>query len=72
MTLMAIPNETRKAIGLILIYIALLSFLIGFAARMKSDFHYRAEISSVGLTTGAVLFAAGIGALLFSRSSRRE
>ena len=72
MTVMAISNETRKAIGIILIYIALLFFLIGFAARMKSDFHYRAEISSAGLTTSAVLAAAGIGILLFWRSSRRE
>jgi hypothetical protein len=72
MKVMAISNETRKAIGLILIYTALLFFLIGFAARMKSDFHYRAEISAAGLTTAAVLAAAGIGALLFWRSSTRE
>lgn len=64
---MAISNETRKAIGLILIYTALLFFLIGFAARMKSDFHHRMEISKAGWTTSAVLAAAGVSALLFWR-----
>ncbi|MFN2541890.1 MAG: hypothetical protein ABR514_06960 [Chthoniobacterales bacterium] len=69
---MAISNETRRAIGLILIYTAVLFFLIGFAARMKSDFHHREKISKAGLTTGAILAAAGVSTLLFSRSSRRD
>ena len=72
MLAMAISNETRRAIALILIYTALLFFLIGFAARMKSDFHYRSQISKAGITTGAVLAAAGVSTLLFWRSSKRE
>jgi hypothetical protein len=70
MILMNISSETRKAIGLILIYTALLFFLIGFAARMKSDFHHRSEISSAGLTAAAVCAVAGVAALLFSRSTK--
>lgn len=69
---MPISSDTRKAIGLILIYTALLFFLIGFAAQMKSDFHRREEISKIGLTTGAVFAAAGVSALLFWRSTRRH
>jgi hypothetical protein len=69
---MPISSDTRKAIGLILIYAAVLFFLIGLAARMKSDFHHRAEISKTALTAGGVLAAAGVSALLFWRSARRE
>jgi hypothetical protein len=69
---MSIPSETRKAIGLILLYTALLFFLIGFAAGMKSDFHRRDTISKAGYTTAAVFGAAGVSALLFWRSSKRE
>jgi hypothetical protein len=72
MILMNISSETRKAIGLILIYTALLFFLIGFAASMKSDFHHRLEISRAGWTTAAVLAAAGVATLLFSRRTKRE
>ena len=71
MILMKISSETRKAIALILIYTALLFFLIGFAARMKSDFHHRSEISKAGLTAAAVCAVVGVGALLFSRSIKR-
>jgi hypothetical protein len=69
---MNISSETRKGIGLILIYTALLFFLIGFAATMKSDFHHRAEISKAGWTAAAVLAAAGVVTLLFSRSAKRQ
>jgi len=65
-------KETRKAVGLILIYTALLFFLIGFASRMKSDFHRRETISKAGFTAAAVFAAAGLTALAFSRSSKRE
>ena len=67
-----ISNETRKAIGLILIYAALLFFLIGLAGRMKSDFHRRSAISKAGFTTAAILAAAGVGSLVFSRGSKRD
>jgi len=69
---MKISSETRKAISLILIYTALLFFLIGLAGRMKMDFHSRATISKAGFTTAAVLAASGVSLLLFSRSSKQE
>ena len=69
---MKISSETGKAISLILIYTALLFFLIGFAASMKSDFHNRSEISRAVLTIATVLAGAGVGTLLFWRSTKRE
>ncbi len=57
---MKISSEDQKAISIILIYTALLFFLLGMAARMKMDFHYRAEISMAGLTTAAVLATLGV------------
>ena len=63
---MKISTDTGKAIGLILIYTALLFFLIGVAARLKSDFHSRALIFRAGLVTAAVLAALGVITLLFS------
>jgi LPXTG-motif cell wall-anchored protein len=51
-------SETGKALGIISIYTGLLFFLLGMAAKWKSDFHSRAEISN------AALFAAGIMAVL--------
>lgn len=69
---MKMSADTRKATSLILIYIALLFFLIGMAARMKSDFRGRAGISRAGLTAAGVFGAAGIVMLALSRSPRRE
>jgi hypothetical protein len=63
---MKISTETGKAIGLILIYKALLFFLIGVSAHLKSDFHSRAFIFRTGLFTAAVLAALGVITLLFS------
>jgi hypothetical protein len=63
---MKISAETGKAIGLILIYTALLFFLIGVAAHLKSDFHSRAVIFRSGLVTAAVFAALGVIMLLFS------
>ena len=57
---MKISSEDQKAISIILIYTALLFFLVGMAARMKMDFHYRTEISTAGLTIAAVLAALGV------------
>jgi hypothetical protein len=59
-------SDTKRAVGLILIYIGLLFFLIGFAARMKSDFHSRLEISTAGFYTAGAFAALGLIALLFS------
>ena len=49
-----------------MIYLALLFFLIGMAARLKENFHSRAEISTAGFTVAAVLAAFGIITFLFS------
>src|SRR5436305_1677386 len=46
---MKMSSDTRKAISVILFYIALLFFLIGIAARLKMDFHSRLEICTPGL-----------------------
>jgi multisubunit Na+/H+ antiporter MnhG subunit len=68
---MKITSETKKAISIILIYLALLFFLIGMAARLKSDFHSRAEISTAGFTVAAVLVALGVIAFLFSLGKKQ-
>ena len=52
---MKISSDDQRGIGVILLYAALLFFLIGMAGHMKSDFHYRAEIFTGGLTVAAVL-----------------
>jgi len=69
---MKISSEAQKAISLILFYTALLFFLIGVAARMKSNFHSRAEISTAGFVTAAILATLGAVALLFSSRGRQR
>jgi peptidoglycan/LPS O-acetylase OafA/YrhL len=69
---MKMSADTRKAISLILIYTALLFFLIGMAARMKSDFRGRAAISRAGLSAAGVFGAAGIVVLVLSRGPKRD
>lgn len=59
-------SETKKALGLISICTGLLFFLIGFAGRMKSDFHSRLEISTAGFYTAGVFAAVGVILLLLS------
>src|SRR6266699_3214391 len=68
---MKITAETKKAISVILIYLALLFFLIGMAARLKSDFHSRAEISTAGFGVAAVLVALGVITFLFSLGKKQ-
>jgi hypothetical protein len=68
---MKISTETGKAIGLILIYTALLFFLIGVAAHLKSDFHSRAFIFRTGLVTAAVFASLGAITLLFSSGGKQ-
>ena len=63
---MRISSDDKKAIGLILIYLGLLFFLIGLAARLKESFHFRAEISAVGFTAAAIAGALGVLLVLFS------
>jgi hypothetical protein len=67
---MKMSVETKKAISLILIYLALLFFLIGMAARLKESFHSRAEISTAGFTAAAVFVALGV--IMFLSSLRKN
>ena len=69
---MKMSFETGKAISLILIYMGLLFFLIGMAARLKSDFHSRLEISMAGFTIAAVLAGLGVVTLLFSFGKKAD
>jgi predicted permease len=69
---MKISADTQKAISLILIYMALLFSLIGAAARMKSQFHARLEISRAGFVAAAILATLGVITLLFSFTRKRD
>jgi uncharacterized membrane protein len=68
---MKISSDTQKALSVILIYLALLFFLIGMAARLKESFHSRAEISTAGFTVAAVFVALGVIMFLFSLRKRQ-
>ena len=59
-------SETRRALSVILFYLTLLFSLLGIAARLKMNFHGRAEISTSFFVTAAVLAAFGIVFLLSS------
>jgi hypothetical protein len=63
---MKISSETAKAISVILFCSALLCSLLGFAARMKMNFHGRLEISTATFVIAAVLAALGVVFLVFS------
>jgi hypothetical protein len=67
---MRISSDDQKAIGLILVCLGFLFFLIGLAARLKENFHSRAEISSVGFTAAAI--AAGLGVIVFLFSWKKK
>jgi hypothetical protein len=67
---MKISSDDQKAIGVILIYLGLLSFLIGVAAHFKASFHSRAELTTTGFVAAAVL--AGLGVLLFLLSLAKK
>ena len=62
--------DDEKGISVILIYTALLFFLIGLAGRMKMEFHYRAEIATTSFIVAAIL--AGLGVVLFLLSLRKR
>ena len=62
--------DDEKGISVILLYTALLFFLIGLAGRFKMQFHYRAEITSVSWIVAAVL--AAVGVILFLLSMRKR
>ena len=65
-------SDTRKAIGLISIYTALLFFLIGFAGGMKSEFHSRIAISTAGYYAAGAFAALGVIMLLLSFKGKRS
>jgi uncharacterized membrane protein len=68
---MKISSDTQKALSIISIYLALLFFLIGMAARLKESFHSRAEISTAGFTVAAVFVALGVITFLSSLRKKR-
>ena len=68
---MKMTSETKKAISLILICLGFLFFLLGTAARLKSDFHARAEISTAWFTAAAVFVAVSVITFLFSLGKNR-
>jgi hypothetical protein len=63
--------DDEKGISVILVYIALLFFLLGLAARMKMNFHHRLELSTAGFVVAAVLASLGLVLFLFSLRKRR-
>ena len=63
-------SDDEKGISVILLYTALLFFLIGLAGRMKMQFHYRMEISSASWVVAAILASLGVILFLFSLRKR--
>jgi uncharacterized membrane protein YtjA (UPF0391 family) len=68
---MKISTDDKRAIGLILFCIGILSFLIGIAGHFKSDYHFRGEISCTGFTIAIILAAIGIVMFLISLRKKR-
>ena len=64
-------TDDQRGIGVILVYTALLFGLIGFASRMKAEFHHRMEISSTAFIVAAVLVALAVVLFLFSFRKKR-
>ena len=55
-------TDDQRGISVILLYSALLFLLLGWAGRMKAEFHFREEISYTSFIVAAVL--AGLAVLL--------
>jgi multisubunit Na+/H+ antiporter MnhG subunit len=68
---MKMSSDDQKAIGLILVCVGFLFFLIGLAARLKENFHSRAEISTAGFTAAAIAAALGVIIVLFSQRKKQ-
>jgi hypothetical protein len=64
--------DDERGISVILLYTALLFFLIGLAGRMKMNFHYRMEISTAGFVVAAVFATLGVLLFLMSLRKRRD
>ena len=69
---MKITSETKRPNSVILIYLALLFYLIGMAARFKSDFHSRLEISTTGFVVAAVFATLAVISFLFSFGGKKN
>ena len=65
-------TDDVRGISVILLYTALLFALIGWAGHMKSEYHYRAEISSTGFIVAAILAGLGVLLFLFSLGKKRS
>jgi asparagine N-glycosylation enzyme membrane subunit Stt3 len=63
--------DDERGLSVILIYTALLFFLLGLAAKMKMSFYHRAELSTAGFVVAAVLAGLAIVLFLFSLRKRR-
>jgi len=63
---MKMSSESQKGLSVICFYSGLLFALLGFAARMKMNFHGRAELSAGFFVTAATLAAFGLVFLLMS------
>jgi hypothetical protein len=63
---MKMSSETRRAISVISFYSALLFCLLGFASRIKMEFHGRVQISTDFFVAAAVFGAFGLVFLLMS------
>jgi hypothetical protein len=63
---MKMSIEARRGTSGICFYSALLFVLLGFASRIKMDFHHRMEISNTTFVVAAVLAAIGVVLLLSS------
>jgi uncharacterized membrane protein YtjA (UPF0391 family) len=68
---MKISTDDQRAIGLILFCVGVLSFLIGLAGHLKSEYHHRGEISSMGFTIAIILAAIGVVMFLVSLRKKR-
>jgi multisubunit Na+/H+ antiporter MnhG subunit len=69
---MRMSSNDQKAIGLILVCLGFLFFLIGLAARLKENFHSRAEISTAGFTAAAIMAGLGVVVFLFSWRKKQD
>ena len=64
-------TDDQRGISVILFYSALLFLLLGWAGRMKADFHFRTEIGKTGFIVAAVLAGLALLLFLFSLGKRR-
>ena len=65
-------TDDQRGISVILVYIALLFLLIGWAGRMKAEFHYRAEISGTAFIVAGILAGLAVLLFLFSLGKKRS